>query len=90
MLQIAMYKKDDGNRYNAYAEFVKSLKDTDKDFVEKMLLEFEKTHSDQNATTLGAVNQVVPDACNKCPNHPSNGGSGNCNCMLGMAANVTC
>ena len=42
MMQIAMYKHDAGNRDNAYAEFVKSLKDTDKEFVEKMLREFEE------------------------------------------------
>lgn len=31
--------------------------------------------------TLTFIN--VPPACRKCPNHPSNGGSGNCNCVLG-------
>lgn len=41
MLQIAMLKRDSGARDNAYAEFVKSLKDTDKEFVRKMLEEFE-------------------------------------------------
>lgn len=25
----------------------------------------------------------VPPACKTCPNHPNNGGSGNCNCTLG-------
>lgn len=25
----------------------------------------------------------IPPACRNCPNHPSNGGSGNCNCILG-------
>ena len=86
MLQIAMYKHDAGNRDNAYAEFVKRLKGTDEEFVENMLREFEKTHP---ATTRGAVNHVVPAACKNCPNHPSNGGSGNCNCILGMTK-VTC
>ena len=32
----------------------------------------------------------VPDACKNCSNHPSNGGSGNCNCMLGSMGQVTC
>lgn len=27
---------------------------------------------------------ALPDACRSCPNHPSNGGSGNCNCILGL------
>ena len=42
MLQLAMVKHDSGNRDNAYREFVKSLKDTDREFVRKMLEEFEK------------------------------------------------
>ena len=25
----------------------------------------------------------IPPACRNCPNHPSNGGSRNCNCILG-------
>lgn len=25
----------------------------------------------------------TPDACKACPNHPSNGGSGVCNCIMG-------
>ena len=27
---------------------------------------------------------VIPAACRSCRNHPSNGGSGNCNCILGI------
>lgn len=30
----------------------------------------------------------VPPSCRKCSNHPSNGGSGICNCILGLQ-NVT-
>lgn len=41
-LQLLMVKKDTSSRDNAYAEFVKSLKATDKEFVQKMLEEFEK------------------------------------------------
>lgn len=26
----------------------------------------------------------IPDACKSCSNHPSNGGSGICNCTLGI------
>ena len=26
----------------------------------------------------------ITDACKHCPNHPSNGGSGVCNCSLGV------
>ena len=31
----------------------------------------------------------VPESCKYCPNHPSNGGSGICNCTLGQAP-ITC
>ena len=41
MAQIAMLKHDTGARDNAYAEFVKSLKQTDREFVRRMLEEFE-------------------------------------------------
>lgn len=42
LLQLWMLKRDTGARDNAYAEFVKSLKQTDKEFVRKMLEEFER------------------------------------------------
>ena len=32
----------------------------------------------------------VPDNCKNCSNHPSNGGSGNCNCALGSMGQITC
>ena len=41
-LQLAMIKHDTKARDNAYAEFVKSFKDTDKEFVRKLLEEFER------------------------------------------------
>ena len=31
----------------------------------------------------------VPEACKKCSNHPSNGGSGICHCTLGVTT-TTC
>ena len=46
MLQLAMIKHDTGARDNAYAEFVKSLKDDDREFVRKMLKEFKKGDAD--------------------------------------------
>ena len=42
MLQIGMMRHDSANRDNAYSEFVKNLKDTDREFVKKMLKEFEE------------------------------------------------
>lgn len=41
MMQIAMVRHDSKNRDNAYAEFVRSLKDSDRDFVHKLLREYE-------------------------------------------------
>ena len=34
-------------------------------------------------------NSNIPDACINCPNHPSNGGSGICHCILGQSK-ITC
>ena len=41
MMQIVMVRHDSKNRNNAYAEFVQSLKDSDSDFVHKLLREYE-------------------------------------------------
>ena len=41
MIQIMTIRHDTGARDNAYAEFVKSLKQTDSEFVRRMLEEFE-------------------------------------------------
>lgn len=45
-LQITMLKKDTGARDNAYSEFVKSLKYSDREFVRKLLQEFEEVNRD--------------------------------------------
>ena len=34
-------------------------------------------------------NAAIPLGCKTCPNHPSNGGSGICNCILGTPQ-ITC
>lgn len=44
MFQILAIRHDAKGRDNAYAEFVKSLKKTDKEFVKRMLEEFENEH----------------------------------------------
>lgn len=41
-LQLRLIAKDTGARDNAYAEFVKSLKKDDKEFVRDLLKEFDK------------------------------------------------
>lgn len=42
MVQLMMVHHDTGARDNAYAEFVKSLKDTDEEFVRDLLEEFDR------------------------------------------------
>jgi hypothetical protein len=42
-IQLRLIAKDSGARDNAYAEFIKSLKADDREFVRKMLEEFEQT-----------------------------------------------
>ena len=41
-LQLILVKRDSSQRDNAYAEFIKSLKPDDRQFVRRMLEEFEK------------------------------------------------
>lgn len=41
-LQLFMIRHDSSQRDNAYAEFIKSLKQDDRQFVRRMLEEFEK------------------------------------------------
>ena len=41
-IQLNAINRDTSARDNAYQEFVKSLKSTDKEYVEKMLREFEE------------------------------------------------
>lgn len=44
--QLWMVRRDSSARDNAYAEFVKSLKQTDREFVKKLLEEFDKEDVD--------------------------------------------
>ena len=48
LLQLWMLKRDTGARDNAYAEFIKSLKQTDKEFVRQMLEDFESGEEDED------------------------------------------
>lgn len=51
-LQLRLIAKDTGKRDSVYAEFIKSLKADDREFVHRMLEEFEQTErrSDGNNT----------------------------------------
>lgn len=44
-IQLSALRHDTSARDNAYAEFVKSLKQTDREFVKRMLEEFEEQGS---------------------------------------------
>ena len=46
LMQLKMLKQDNGARDNAYSEFVKSLKQTDKEFVRSVLEEFERSEDE--------------------------------------------
>jgi hypothetical protein len=46
-IQLKAIKRDTGARDNAYAEFVKSLKMSDRQFVERMLKEFERQEGEE-------------------------------------------
>lgn len=45
-LQLFIVKRDSSQRDNAYAEFIKSLKQDDRQFVRRMLEEYEKGDGD--------------------------------------------
>lgn len=44
--QISMLRRDQDGRQDAYREFVKSLKQTDQEFVRRLMEEFEENGSD--------------------------------------------
>ena len=46
--QLSMMHRDESARNNAYSEFVKSLKDTDKEFVQTVLDELNKATTEQH------------------------------------------
>lgn len=50
-MQLAYINRDKDNRENAYAEVVKSLKHTDREFVEAVLKEFERQHGLEKGDT---------------------------------------
>ena len=57
MIQILAIRKDTAARDNAYAEFVKSLKQSDREFVKRILEEFEEEHENWEGS-VGTVGQA--------------------------------
>ena len=47
-VQLSMMQRDNSKRENAYAEFIKSLKQDDKEFVRRMLEEYEKKENNDD------------------------------------------
>lgn len=47
-----------------------------------------ETNYDWNKSD-SSISYAIPPSCVNCPNHPSNGGSGICNCTLGQMP-ITC
>lgn len=47
-IQIMAIRRDTSARDNAYAEFVKSLKVTDREFVQRMLKEFDEQEGEKD------------------------------------------
>ena len=47
-IQLFLLKKDTGERDNAYAEFIKSLKASDREYVRRMLEEFERREAEND------------------------------------------
>ena len=63
LVQIKYIRQDTGARDNAYAEFVKSLKSTDREFVKRVLEEFEdneptETHNADCISRSDALRRV--------------------------------
>ena len=63
---------------------VSSIEDIVKEAIEKIYGKPE-TKEQLSITTpyKWVLNPDIPSACQGCPNHPSNGGSGICHCILG-------
>ena len=64
ILRLRMVWHDTGARDNAYAEFVKSLKSTDKEFVRQLLEEFENEFDDEKKDS-----KDIEVQCRYCGHH---------------------
>lgn len=47
MIQLLAIKRDAKNKDNVYAEFIKSLRGTDREFVREMLKEYERMEAEE-------------------------------------------
>ena len=70
---------------NAEINGVKSIVES---VIEEMGLKKVENAVDPDIVYSDSVSNI-PAPCRNCSNHPSNGGSGNCNCVLGSMGTVT-
>ena len=84
MMNLVEQAWAEGKR-NAEIDGVKSIVESVID--EMGLRKIENAVNPDIAYSDGVSNIPVP--CRNCSNHPSNGGSGNCNCVLGSMGTVT-
>ena len=70
-----------------YEQF-KFMQDMARECVDGMhnedLADWFKEYDVINPLIIDKTSTSIPDACKNCSNHPSNGGSGICNCTLGL------
>lgn len=62
--------------------FIKNKKENPDDLY-KLIKPWPSTPDPIDTNSITSISSI-PDPCVHCPNHPSNGGSGNCNCILGQ------
>ena len=78
------FQTDDYDKYKKVEKLCQELMDVaDKEYHDTMLKEM------KSIVKSIVPDQHIPNSCKNCPNHPSNGGSGFCNCTLGQIP-VTC
>lgn len=64
-----------GQEHRQLAEWLREL---------KQYREYFKSFETLNGNLFGIDLNKVPESCHGCPQHPSNGGSGICFCILGQ------
>ena len=84
MMNLVEQAWAEGKR-NAEIDGVKSIVER---VIEDMGFKKVETVVNQDIAYSDSVSNI-PAPCRNCSNHPSNGGSGNCNCVLGSMGKVT-
>ncbi len=77
--QIDKLHKEINNLYEELNKINKKL-----DYIEPNWYRYKTLEYDYNRTE-----SFIPEPCKTCSNHPSNGGSGICHCILGTPNKIT-